>query len=85
VNDCGQWDYRDWRETQRAEGPDGETEAVRQATRTGEPLGSREFVQRLERWAGTRLGVLARGRTKRKFGAPEDAADQGCLFAGREE
>ena len=41
---CGQWDYHDWRET-LAGGPDGETEAVRQATRTGEPLGSREFVQ----------------------------------------
>ena len=29
--------------------------------------------------------VLARGRPKRKSGAPEDAAAQGCLFAGREE
>jgi putative transposase len=82
---CGQWDYHDWRETLRAQGPDGETEAVRQATRTGEPLGSREFVQGLERWAGRRLRVLARGRPKRKSGAPEDAAAQGCLFAGREE
>jgi putative transposase len=74
----GRWDYGEWREILTAGIPDGECDSVRRATHTGEPLGTREFVASLERQAGRRLRVLARGRPQKK---PE-AADQGNLRDG---
>jgi hypothetical protein len=60
----------------------GECDAVRRATHTGEPLGSREFVTTLERQAGRRLRVLARGRPPKKPEAADHAGLPGHLFAG---
>ncbi len=61
---CRFWDYREWRDLLLAGMPDGESSAVREATRTGEPLGSPEFVVGLERQVGRRLRLLPRGRPK---------------------
>jgi hypothetical protein len=60
--------------------PEAESEAVRRATRTGEPLGSRDFISGLERQMGKRLRVGERGRPHRKPQSREEAAMQGCLF-----
>jgi putative transposase len=62
---CGGWDYREWKDLLLAGLPEGESSIVREATRTGAPLGSREFVVRLESQAGRRLRVFPRGRPKR--------------------
>jgi len=77
----GRWDFEEWREILAAGVNYGESEAIRRATRTGEPLGSREFVARLERRAGRRLRVGERGRPRRQPPSQEDAAAQGCLSA----
>jgi putative transposase len=61
---CRFWDYREWRDLLLAGMPDGESSAVREATRTGEPLGSPEFVVGLERQVGRRLRLFPRGRPK---------------------
>jgi len=62
---CGGWNYGEWREILLAGADNNEAEAIREATRTGEPLGSREFMRRLENLAGKPLKVLARGRPRR--------------------
>jgi putative transposase len=62
----GGWDCGEWREILLAGTDDREVAAIRQATRTGQPLGPREFVGRLESLAGKRLKVFARGRPGRK-------------------
>jgi len=78
----GRWDYGEWKEL-LLEGRAGDVdEAIRRATRTGEPLGSRDFVAGLERRAGKRLRVLERGRPMRVAQSPEERARQGCLFQG---
>jgi hypothetical protein len=61
--------------------PDGEMEAVRHATQTGEPLGSREFLKQLERQVGRRLRVWARGRPRKRQRTPDQTGWQPCLFA----
>jgi hypothetical protein len=74
------WDYLEWKEILGAGMVDGgEEEAIRRATLTGEPLGSRGFLAQLERRAGRRLRVLERGRPKSR---PDPRADgeQGSLF-----
>jgi putative transposase len=79
---CGHWDYLGWRDLLASGMANEESIAVREATRTGEPLGSREFVMRLEREAGRRLRVFPRGRPK---AAPKTARDEGvqeCLLVG---
>jgi hypothetical protein len=48
----------------------------------GEPLGSREFITTLERQAGRRLRVLARGRPPKQSEAADPASLQEGLFAG---
>jgi len=77
----GRWDYGEWREILSAgvSGRDGDS--VRRATYAGEPLGSPEFVAALERQAGRRLRVLARGRPPKKPAVAEVAGRQGELFA----
>jgi putative transposase len=65
----GLWDHAHWQDCLRSTIPDEDCNAVRCATRTGEPLGAREFVARLEREAGRSLRVLARGRP------PKNASD----------
>ena len=88
VLDCGwveyfgRWDYSEWQEILAAEMSGGESDSIRRATHTGEPLGSREFVAALERQAGRRLPVMAHGRPQKKPEAMEDARRQGSLFAG---
>jgi putative transposase len=84
IGQFGRWDYGEWKEL-LSEGGAGEVEeAIRRATRTGEPLGSRDFVAGLERRAGKRLRVLERGRPRRGPQSPEERARQGCLFQGIE-
>ena len=72
----GGWDFAEWREILAARMSEGESDAVRRATRTGEPLGSPEFVSGLERRTGRRLRVWARGRPKRPQGSE---AGGGCV------
>ena len=62
----GRWDYGEWREILSAAVSGRDGDSIRRATYTGEPLGSREFVAALERQAGRRLQVLARGRPPKK-------------------
>jgi hypothetical protein len=59
--------------------PEAESDAVRRATRTGEPLGSREFISGLERQMGRWLHVGERGRPRGKPQSRDEAAIQGCL------
>ena len=77
----GRWDFGEWKEMLSARASDAESEAVRRATRTGEPLGSREFVAGLERQTRKRLRVGERGRPRNLPQSREEAARQGCLFA----
>lgn len=80
VDPFGGWDYNGWKECLVSGTAEGECDAVRHATRTGEPLGSREFVTQLERQAGRRLRVLARGRPRREPARPDPEHSQRCLF-----
>ena len=73
VECLGRWDYAEWREIMNAGVSVGETDAIRRATHTGEPLGSREFVAAVERQAGRSLRVLARGRPPKKLEKGTDA------------
>ena len=57
-----------------------ECDSIRRATHTGEPLGSREFVRQLERQAGRRLQVLARGRPAKRPCQPDRTGLQQDLF-----
>ncbi len=77
----GRWDHREWRELLMDGDPGLDWETVRRATRTGEPMGSRDFVAQLERRAGRRLRVLARGRPRAIPPSAEERARQTCLFA----
>jgi len=79
----GRWDYGEWEEILSAGISSGESDSIRRATHTGEPLGSREFVVALERQAGRRLRVMARGRPQKKPEVVEEPGRQGSLFAGR--
>jgi hypothetical protein len=79
----GRWDYGEWREILSTGVSSGESDSIRRATHTGEPLGSGEFVAALEQRAGRRLRVLARGRPQRKPEAEEGPARHGGWFAGR--
>ena len=60
------WDYVHWQGVLLAGMSEGESNIVRHATKTGEPLGSHEFVKQLEQVSGRRLRVLPRGRPKKK-------------------
>ncbi len=74
------WDYAGWQASLLTGLADGEIDAVRRATQTGEPLGSPEFLKQLEREAGRRLRVWPRGRPRKRPGPPEQAEVQVCLF-----
>jgi putative transposase len=78
VEHCGCWNYPEWREMLRSGMSDPESGAVRDSTRRGAPLGSEEFVARLEALAGRRLRVLPRGR-------PPAHVSQGSLLADEEQ
>ena len=58
------WDHTEWREILAAGVSETDTCAIGGTTRTGEPLGSAEFVARLERETGRRWQLLARGRPR---------------------
>jgi hypothetical protein len=62
--------------------PEAQSHALRRATLTGEPLGSREFVAKLESQAARRLRVLDRGRPRKKLDESATEAAQMCLLAG---
>jgi len=66
----GGWNPAEWRGTLLAGMREGECHAVRRATRSGEPLGSEEFVAELERRVGRRLRVLPRGRPRKRAVVP---------------
>jgi putative transposase len=55
------WDYAEWRDL-LATTLECDPEIIRLATHTGVPLGSREFVARLESRTGRRLQPRPRGR-----------------------
>ena len=74
------WDYAGWREGLRSGISQTECDSIRRATHTGEPLGSREFLRQLERQAGRRLQVLARGRPPKRLCQPERIGLQQSLF-----
>jgi len=76
----GYWDAAEWRDILLAGAPEAECCALRRATLAGEPLGSGEFVARLECQLGRRLRVLDRGRPRRR---PEEVtveATQTSMF-----
>jgi hypothetical protein len=73
------WDYDGWKQGLLLGVSQAECDAVRRATHTGEPLGSREFLRQLERHAGRRLKVLARGRPAKR--PPERNGVQQELFS----
>ena len=79
----GRWDYGEWREILSTGVSSAEGESIRRATHTGEPLGSGEFVAALEKQAGRRLRVLARGRPQRKSEGEEGSGWHGDWLAGR--
>lgn len=62
IEHFGHWDYADWKERLQFAMSESEREAIRHSTNTGAPLGSQEFVTRLEQQAGKRLSVRPRGR-----------------------
>lgn len=66
----GFWDYAQWQRCLQSAIPDEDCDAVRCATRTGEPLGASEFVARIEREAGRNLRVLGRGRPAKNASDP---------------
>jgi putative transposase len=76
----GGWNSAEWKEILSARMSADEAEAVRRATRTGEPLGSRGFLAEMERQTGKRLRVLERGRPKNARESAIDVARQGSLF-----
>jgi putative transposase len=78
----GRWDFGEWREILSAGISVGESDSIRRATHTGEPLGSRDFVAAVERQAGRRLRVLARGRPRKEPEAAGHIGIQDSLFAG---
>lgn len=57
----GACDYAGWQQGPLSGVPDGAIDAVRHATQTGEPLGSREFLKQLEWQAARRLRVWGGG------------------------
>jgi putative transposase len=77
----GDWDYAGWQTSLLSGLSDGETEAVRHSTETGAPLGSSEFLTELERKAGRRLRVWARGRPRKRPRSPDEAGSPPCLLA----
>ena len=84
--DCrGPWNHTEWREILAAGVSETDSYAIRPATLTGEPLGSTEFVVRLERETGRRL--LARGRplrSRESVSIGSATAAQTCWFAGKD-
>ena len=76
---CGGWDYRTWQDLLFDGMGESDSGAVREATRTGEPLGSGTFVAGLEAQAGRRLRVLARGRPRIAAVSVGEGLP-GCLF-----
>ena len=77
---AGPWGRAGWKERLSIEMAEEECAAVRRATWTGEPLGSAEFVRRLERVAGRRLRVYECGRPRKKRGVGALEGVQECLF-----
>jgi REP-associated tyrosine transposase len=77
----GGWDFEVWQRGLVSDGSEDEWNMIRRATQVGEPLGSRQFVKELERQAGRRLHVWAKGRPHRKPESGPDGA-QACLFGG---
>lgn len=57
-----QWNAESWQAYLAAPIEESETAAIRQCTHTGRPLGSKEFIQSLERAASRRLAPQKGGR-----------------------
>lgn len=58
------WNFDEWHDILAARAPEAETAALRHATRTGGPLGSREFLATIERRTVHRLLPRPRGARK---------------------
>ncbi len=78
--DLDRWDYGGWKEGLLSGISHADCDSIRRATQTGEPLGSRAFLRQLERQAGRRLQVLARGRPAEQPNQPERNGLQQELF-----
>jgi hypothetical protein len=59
------WRFADWREYLNAAVDEQETNAIRQSTHTGRPLGNDDFVHRLELALNRRLTVDKGGRPRK--------------------
>ena len=70
------WSESEWREALGSETSEAEARTIRRYTHTGRPLGSVEFVSRLEETLGRRLVPIRGGR---RLALP-DASRQECLF-----
>jgi len=86
--DCrGPPNHTEWREILVAFVSETDSYAIHPAPLTGEPLGSTEFVARLERETARRLRVLARGRprlSRESVSIGSATAAQTCWFAGKD-
>ena len=67
------WSVSDWRDYLSAAVDEDETDAIRQGTHTGRPLGGESFVQDLERALTRRLVAAVGGRPKKRQVAAEQA------------
>ena len=63
----GAWTTAAWREYLAQAGAAVEAEAIRKSTHTGRPLGTPEFVERLEKALGRRLAPQKGGRPAEQF------------------
>jgi len=81
----GAWDRARWQALLATGMTDEDCAKVRRATGTGEPLGPRYFIRRLEQKAGRRLEVYGRRRPKTRSGAGAPEGIQECLFASQTE
>ena len=64
----GRWGVEEWREVLKGGGEcERELREIREATYMGRPLGSKEFVGRVEERLGRKLAIRSGGRLKETF------------------
>ncbi len=66
------WTLDEWREFLTATEFERESDALRRSTHSGRPLGSSQFVARLEASAGPPAAPAPRGKAKEEIGVPRD-------------
>ncbi|PWU01004.1 MAG: transposase [Terriglobia bacterium] len=68
-----EWNAHSWREFLGSTEGDGEVEVLRTNTHTGRPLGTKEFVESVERSLGRRLAPQKGGRPRHPAAQPRQA------------